>query len=166
MYFIYLYKWRNKCMRLESKHQLWKIIWGHRVLLGCLMQRADALQNLSWCCFSHSPGVIEHHSGEVFTGLWQISHRQAERGEQATLKEKSTTLLCDRGSKRMKNFFITLTTAVKRASTACVFFFFISLIQISLTFRFSGKHTNNRCIVNWVTATVSPYVSPSAWQLP
>lgn len=58
------------------------------------MQRGDALRGLSSSShaadviglFRHSPGVVEHHSGQVFTGLGQVRHREAECGEQATLR--------------------------------------------------------------------------------
>lgn len=37
----------------------------------------------------HSPGVVEHHGGQVLTGLGQIRHREAERGEEAALRRRS-----------------------------------------------------------------------------
>lgn len=72
-----------KCMRSE-------IICSHRVLLwgggdGCRV-------TCSCCGVSHSPRVIEHHSGQVFTGLGQVGHRQAEWGEQAALRRKRKTV--------------------------------------------------------------------------
>lgn len=34
----------------------------------------------------NSPRVVEHHCGQVLTGLGQVRHGQAEGGQQATLR--------------------------------------------------------------------------------
>lgn len=45
------------------------------------------------CVRVQSPGVVQHHSGEVLAGLGQIGHGEAERGEKATLKQADGILV-------------------------------------------------------------------------
>lgn len=47
----------------------------------CCRVRAKSLEQLlvcgCVCVFTDSPGVVEHHSGQVLTGLGQVCHGEA-----------------------------------------------------------------------------------------